>query len=83
MEVYKREALAVIKRFLGHRLSFPDCIAALDASLARLIPRLLHEDLDTLRAVMLSNNEVVMKDMERRGTPGESQSRLLPSALEK
>jgi hypothetical protein len=40
MEVYKRETRNVIDRFLGHRLSFPDCIAALDAALAGLIPRL-------------------------------------------
>jgi hypothetical protein len=30
---------------------------------------MLHKDLDALRAVMLSNNEIVMKEMERRGSP--------------
>jgi hypothetical protein len=69
MEVYKRETQEVIKRFLGHRLSFPDCIAALDAALARFIPRLTDEQLDALRALMLANNEIVMKEMERRGPP--------------
>jgi hypothetical protein len=34
MEVYKRETQEVIKRFLARRLSFPECIAALDAALA-------------------------------------------------
>jgi len=69
MEVYKSETQEVIRRFLARRLSFPDCIAALDAALADLVPRLPHKDLDTLRAVMLSNNEIVMKEMERRGPP--------------
>jgi hypothetical protein len=67
MEVYKRETQEVIRRFLAHRLSFPECIAALDAALAGLVPRLTGEELAELRAVMLSNNEIVMKEMERRG----------------
>ena len=67
MEVYERATQDVIKRFLDHRLSFPDCIAGLDAALAGLIPRLTNEHLADLRAVMLDNNETVMKEMERRG----------------
>ena len=66
-ENYKRKTQAVIKRFLAHKLSFADCIAALDAALADLIPRMHHKDLPTLRAVMLANNEIVMKEMEKRG----------------
>jgi len=69
MEVYERETHAVIERFLKHELSFPDCIAALDAALAELIPRLTGEQLAPLRALMLSNNDIVMKEMERRGPP--------------
>jgi len=69
MEVYKRETQRVIKRFLGHRLSFPECIAGLDAAFADLIPRLTAEQSTRLRIVMLANNETVMKEMERRGGP--------------
>jgi hypothetical protein len=69
MEVYKRETKKVIKRFLAHKLSLPDCIAALDAALASLVPRLKHKDLDALRALMLSNNDIVMEEMARRGSP--------------
>jgi hypothetical protein len=69
MEVYKSETREVVKRFLDHKLSFPDCIAALDAALARLIPRMHREELPALRAVMLANNERVMKEMERRRPP--------------
>ena len=70
MEVYRRETQRVVKSFLRHQLSFPNCISALDAALAALIPRLdsarYQEELPTLRTVMLANNERVMKEMERR-----------------
>lgn len=66
MEVYKSEVDEILHRFLGHRLRFPDCIAALDAALAGLIPNLTPEQLPELRAVMLANNARVMKEMEKR-----------------
>ena len=66
MEVYKREAREVIRRFLGGRLSFPACIAALDAALAGLVPKVTHQELPELRAVMLANNETVMNEMAKR-----------------
>jgi CRP-like cAMP-binding protein len=69
MEVYKRETRKVIKRFRAHRLSFHDCVAALDAALADLTPRLTGEQIAPLRALMLENNDMVMKEMERRGPP--------------
>lgn len=71
MEAYKSETRKVIKRFLAHRISFPDCLAALDAALASFIPRMHREELPALRAVILANNERVMKEMERRPPPGE------------
>jgi hypothetical protein len=58
----------VLKRFLEHRLSFAECIAALDAELASLIPTLTAEEIPRLRIVMLATNEIVMKEMELRGT---------------
>jgi hypothetical protein len=67
MKVYQRQTRAVIKRFLGFRLSFPQCIAALDAALAELLPRLTGDQITALRALALANNETVMKEMERRG----------------
>lgn len=67
MEVYKTETREVLDRFLGRRLSFPACIAALDAALAGLLPRLRSEELPALRELMLANNAVVMTEMERRG----------------
>ena len=67
MEVYRRETRKLIRTFLSRKLSFPNCIAALDAELARLIPNLTGEEIAPLRALMLANNETVMKEMERRG----------------
>jgi hypothetical protein len=69
VDVYKQETGEVIRRFLAHRLSFPDCIAALDAALAGLLPELKPERLDELRALMLANNERVMEEMARRRRP--------------
>jgi hypothetical protein len=67
MEAYETKTQEIITRFLDNQLSFPDCIASLDASLAALIPTLTGEQIPRLRLVMLANNEIVMKEMERRG----------------
>lgn len=75
MEVYKSETREVIKRFLAGRLSFTDCIAALDAALAGVLPKLTAEQLDSLRTLMLANNEIVMKEMERRALATEVRAR--------
>ena len=74
MEVYESKSRKVVESFLRHELSFQDCIAALDAALADFIPRLNGEQLFRLRIVMLANNEIVMKEMERRGTVTKIQS---------
>jgi len=66
MEVYKRETQEIVNRFLGHRLTFPNCIAALDAALAGLVPKPKPDQLPELRAVMLANNARVMAEMEKR-----------------
>jgi hypothetical protein len=69
MEVFKSETSEIVRRFLAGRLSFPQCIAALDAALAGLVPMLQSEHTEQLRALLLANNETVMKEMERRGRP--------------
>jgi hypothetical protein len=65
MEVYKSEAREIIRRFLARRLTFSECIAALDDALAG-IPVLIGDELGELRAVVVANNEIVMREMERR-----------------
>ena len=67
MDTYRRQTHTVIDRFLEHRLNFPDCIAALDATLADFMSRFKPEQLVSVRALMLANNDIVMKEMERRG----------------
>jgi CRP/FNR family transcriptional regulator, cyclic AMP receptor protein len=67
MEVYKSGTREVIKRFLNHRITFPDCIAALDAAFSDLASRLTAEQIAPFRALILENNNIVMKEMERRG----------------
>jgi CRP/FNR family transcriptional regulator, cyclic AMP receptor protein len=69
MEVFKSETREVIRRFLNHRLSFHECMAALDDAFAHLPPRLTDEQIASVRALVLENNEIVMKEMERRGPP--------------
>ena len=66
MEVYERETDEVVRRFLVGRLSPTACISALDSALEDLIPRLKADDAMRLRIVMLSNNEIVMNELERR-----------------
>jgi hypothetical protein len=70
MEIYECDTREIIGRFLRHKLSFQDCIAALNGALARPIPRLAGEQIARLRIVGLANNQIVMKEMERRGPPG-------------
>ena len=69
MEVYKRETEEVVRRFHQHRISFPTCMAELDAALAAFMPMMTSDNIDEVRAVMMANNETVMKEMELRGTP--------------
>ena len=69
VEVYKNETREIIRRFLNHRLSFHECLAALDAALADLTPRLTDEQIASLRPFVIENNDIVMKEMARRGPP--------------
>lgn len=76
MEVYRAKTREILNRFLGRRLGFDNCIAALDAALAGLIRRpqtaasMVNRsgslDSAEIRAVMLANNDVVMTEMGRR-----------------
>ena len=67
MEIYKGETDAAVTLFLARALSFTACIAALDSALEDLILRLTPEQATRLPIVMLSNNEFVMNEMEKRG----------------
>jgi hypothetical protein len=66
MEEYKRETRGIVRRFIRHKIDFPNCIASLDAALAAMIPNLKPEQLPDLRDIMLANNARVMMEMEKR-----------------
>jgi hypothetical protein len=66
MDAYKRATKRVVNSFLRREISFPECIHALDAALAKSIPRLKPEELSELRAWMFTNNGIVMKEMQLR-----------------
>jgi len=68
MEAYRSETREVVEQFLRRRIGFPECISALDAALARFVPKLTKEELPSLRVLMLANNQRVMEEMERRGS---------------
>jgi hypothetical protein len=75
MEVYRKQTRKIIKSFLDRKIAFPECIAALNHALARRIQTLLPGELLNLRAVMLTNNETVMKEMEKREKQRKAQTR--------
>ncbi len=66
MEAYEFETTQIVNRFLRHRIELPECITELDAALARFTPRMTNEQVGRLRIIVLANNEIVMKEMERR-----------------
>ena len=68
MQVFRDETREIIWRFMRHRLTFPQCIEMLDSALADVEPRLTETEIPILRALVLANNEMVMLEMERRGT---------------
>jgi hypothetical protein len=70
VEAYETETTEIVTRFLRHKLEFPDCISALDAALTRFVPRLGGDEIKRLCIVMLANNDIVMKEMERRCADG-------------
>jgi hypothetical protein len=75
VEAYEFETTQIVKRFLQHRLEFPECITELDAALARFTPRITNEQIGRLRIVVLANNEIIMKEMERRSANAEEHGR--------
>ena len=76
MEVYECETREVIKRFLTRRISLAECVAALDAALAGLVPRLTCEQLPRLQTLLVTHNETVMEEMERRCIPSAVQPQM-------
>jgi hypothetical protein len=70
MRAYEQRTREIVSRFICHRLTFPACIAALDAELSDLVSRLKDEHLPALRIMMLANLARVNFEMEQRGPAG-------------
>jgi len=66
VDEYKAETRLIIRRFLRNRIDFPACITALETALAKFLPNLGGDQMEALRAHLLSDNEVVMAEMARR-----------------
>ena len=49
MDTYRRQSRQIVDNFLDRSVSFPDCIAALDAALADFMSRFTTEQLDSVR----------------------------------
>jgi len=63
MQVYQRETQEILKRFREGRISFRECIAALDAALAGLSPQPTEEELKSIKALLAAKIETVMHEM--------------------
>ncbi len=66
VDAFKRETHELIEQFLDHRLTYPQCLFALDATFASLRPSPTAEELSSLRSLISANYELVMQEMERR-----------------
>jgi len=66
VDTYKAETRRIIRRFLRNRIDFPDCVVGLEAALAKFVPELGEDQMESLRTHVLSNNDAVMQEMARR-----------------
>jgi hypothetical protein len=51
---------------IGPKIGLPECVAALDAALANLVPDLTPEQLPRIQAALLANRQAVMEELEQR-----------------
>ncbi len=56
----------IVDRFIHRKISFAECIVAIDSALPRIFKKIASKDLPALRAMMLTNNARIMEVMERR-----------------
>jgi len=68
MEVFKTESAEIIRRFASGKISHAECLAALDAAVLGIVTPLKPEEVAQIRAIMLTNNEILAKEARRRQT---------------
>ena len=66
-EVYKQETREILRRFLEQRMSYSECIAALDAALVGIVLRVDAADLPAVRGILVSNGNIVKAALTQRG----------------
>lgn len=68
MEVYKAETKEILRRYLEEQITYPASVAALDAALAGVLPRMRPENLEEVQSIVRANNEVLgeLKRQHRR-----------------
>jgi hypothetical protein len=66
VDEYKAETRLIIRRFLRKRIGFAACILELETALANFLPKLGDDQMEALRAHLLSDNDVVMGEMAKR-----------------
>ena len=65
--MYKSEATEILRRYRAGEISCQVCISALDAAVAALVPQLTAEQIEPLRALLINNNEALVREASRRG----------------
>jgi hypothetical protein len=68
VDEYRRETQWILSQFLNNEITLEECTAALNAELANLAPRIRQACPVALRILITVNDEVVMKEVERRKT---------------
>ncbi len=68
MEVYKREAGEIIRRFREREISRAECVAAFDAAVVRVVKRMKQGDLPSLCFEIVRNYGLI-GDFTPRPTP--------------
>jgi hypothetical protein len=59
VELYKSECQEMLRRFLAHQLSYEQCVAALDAAISDVAPRLTSEQPASLREFTTGNRDII------------------------
>jgi hypothetical protein len=66
MEAYEQKTHEIVRRFIGSKSSYADCISDLDAALTSFLPRMVDGQLVELRLMMLANITRVNFEMAQR-----------------
>jgi hypothetical protein len=66
MDVYKRETEELMRRFLDGRMTHSECIAAMDAALAAVIPGMKEADLEKVQNIVSESQRAIAEEIGRR-----------------